>query len=144
MPTPPRPRRRKTAPPQRWWRGRRLTRYGREAISVLVLVGTLLLREREAAIPVAKREEEGPPVWATDIIHVQDDGGRSVGGIPLPAGPLKHQQRPPCGGVEEYAINGGCWVLTGHAPCSSVVYVHAGRCYVPSKMSARLPTSIEE
>lgn len=144
MPRPrPLPRRRKAPRPPRWWRGRRLTAYGREAISVLVLVGTLFLRDKPA-LPVAKREEDRPPVWATDVVQVQDGGHQSVGGIPLPPGPLKDQQRPPCGGVEEYAINGGCWVLAGHAPCSSIVYAHGGRCYLPSRAMARIPTSLGE
>lgn len=137
-------RRRRKPASQRWWMGRRLTAYGKQALSVLVLAGTLFLREGQPVVPVSKREEEQPPVWAADVLQVQDGGSQSVGGIPIPSAPLNGQQRPPCSGVEEYAINGGCWVLAGHAPCSSVVYVHGGRCYLPSKASQRPPTSVTE
>lgn len=144
-PRPPRTRRRKV-PPQRWWRGARLTRYGKQAISALVLVGTLLLREREPSVPVAKREEDQPPSWATEPPDGVDWGKVSTTGLPIPQKPFSDQKLPPCTEPYQRVINGGCWMVVGTAPCPGVVYEYEERCYQPvaSKPTPRLPTSIEE
>lgn len=110
---------------------------------MLVLVGTLFLRDQQVFAPAPKRDEDEPHGWMVDVTP-QRERTLSTSAEPIPAKPFKAQMRPPCSGVEVYAINGGCWGLTGHAPCPPSVYAHAGRCYLPKQMEQRPPTSVTE
>lgn len=140
---PPIRRRRPTTP--RWWTGRRLTAYGKQAISVLVLVGTLFLREQQVAVPVAKRDEEAPPdVWAVDLRGPEAWWGISGPSRKVPAKPFPEQKTPPCTPPDEEGIAGGCWLaLRSSAPCAPAAFEHAGRCFYPVRRAERLPTSVQ-
>lgn len=142
---PSRPRRKRKASPA-WWKGRRLTEFGRQSISVLVLAATLFLRERTPAVPVVKREEEAPPaVWSVDVRGPDSWWGVSAAARRLPPRPFPEQKHPPCMPPDEEAINGGCWLaLRSVAPCASTAFEHAGRCYHPVKQAQRPPTSLVE
>lgn len=137
-------RRRRKPPTPRWWKGRRLTAYGREAVSVLVLVGTLFLRDQQAAVPVAKREEEAPPdIWVVDVRTTTSPEGLSK---PMPSRPaMKDQLRPPCnhpGDVVKYTeVSGACWLEVVQRPPCGELYEHTGRCFVPVRVAERPPTS---
>lgn len=138
-------RRRKPATP-RWWAGRRLTAYGKQALSVLVLMGTLLLREHSPSVPVAKREEEAPPdVWAVDLRGPEAWWGVSAPSRAIPSKPFPEQKTPPCIDRLEEAISGACWlVLDAKEPCPPSTFGHGGRCYYPVKLVQRPPTSVTE
>jgi hypothetical protein len=113
---------------------------------VLVLAGTLFLREeQQPTVPVAKREEDAPPplVWTVDT----NAGGPAISGgrsYPMPPQPRPEQKRPPCIPRTEREVNGGCW--TPHAekpPCPYGTVEHGGSCYQPVAAANRPPTSIE-
>lgn len=136
-------RRRKPTTP-RWWAGRRLTAYGREALSVLVLVGTLFLREHQAAVPPVKREEDEPAsIWVIDIRASSSPDGMSR---PMPSrSAMKEQLRPPCnhpGDIVKYTeANGACWLEVVQRPPCGELYEHTGRCFVPVTSAQRPSTS---
>lgn len=136
-------RRRRKPATARWWAGRRLTAYGREALSVLVLVGTLFLRD-QPGLPVAKREEDRPPdVWAVDLRGPEAWWGLSASARVMPPRPFPEQKRPPCMPGGEAEVNGGCWIPhRADAPCPSNTFEHGGRCYLPVRVSERPPTSL--
>lgn len=140
----PTPRRRRKPATARWWRGRRLTAYGKQAISVLVLAGTLFLREHQTPAILAKREEEQPPdVWAVDLRGPEAWWGISGPSRRIPEKPFPEQKTPPCLERLEEAVNGACWLaLDAKAPCPHTTFEHSGRCYYPVKRAQRLPTSI--
>ncbi len=67
---------------------------------------------------------------------------------PVPKEPLKGQRRPPCDS-HQVEINGGCWLAVHDvtdgvhlkAPCREATYSHDGKCYTPSYVPPRPPTS---
>lgn len=142
---PVRPPRRRRTPDARWWRGRRLTAYGREAISVLVLVGTLFLRDRPA-LPVAKREEERPPdIWTVDMRGPEAWWGYSAAARKVPSKPFPGQKTPPCTPRAERELSGGCW--SPHLekpPCPAGFFEAQEMCLTPVQATARIPTSLGE
>lgn len=144
MKRPPTPRRRRKPATARWWRGRRLTAYGKQALSVLVLIGTILLREHQTPAILAKREEEQPPdVWAVDLRGPESWWGISGPSRRIPEKPFPEQKTPPCTPPDEEGIAGGCWLaLRSVAPCATAAFEHSGRCYYPVKRAQRPPTSV--
>jgi hypothetical protein len=112
---------------------------------VLVLVGTLFLRERSPSVPLAKREEEAPPdIWAVDLRGPEAWWGISGPSRSVPAKPFPEQKTPPCLARLEEPINGGCWlVLAAGAPCPERTFEHGGRCFIPVQVTQRPPTSID-
>jgi hypothetical protein len=61
---------------------------------------------------------------------------------PLPEKPLPDQRRPPCRERIETVLRGVCWmVLDAKPPCGNDAYEWEGKCYFPSFISGRQPTS---
>jgi serine/threonine protein kinase len=74
----------------------------------------------------------------------KDTSGSGPASRPVPQTPLDDQQRAPhCAPGVEVTINGGCWVEvpTMKPPCKDPCYEWQGRCYVPSLIRRRKPTS---
>lgn len=137
-------RRRKPATP-RWWTGRRLTAYGKQAISVLVLVGTLFLRERSPVVPVKRDEEEPPGIWTVDLRGAEVWWGMSGPARELPSKPFPEQKRPPCTPRAERELAGGCWSPHLEKPPCPVGFFEAhGMCLTPVRVADRPPTSVTE
>jgi serine/threonine protein kinase len=105
-------------------------------------------------------EEEQPDAGVMDerVVGVADAGvedglasvvDTSIAGIDLarigreiPHEPMKGQRKPPCIPRREKEIRGACWVRIGdmEAPCGND-FEWEGRCYIPSLITARQPTS---
>jgi hypothetical protein len=65
-------------------------------------------------------------------------------GFPMPATPLKGQQKPPCQLGTEVEVNGGCWIQAKQdAPCARGLAEHEGKCYVAVREPPPVPSSLE-
>jgi hypothetical protein len=76
----------------------------------------------------AKKDEVSP-----------DIGGKRRNGIPDQ--PYDWQEKAPCGPPPIVAINGGCWVEAGTAPCGPAGFEHAGKCFIAIRKETPPPRS---
>ncbi|HYO51702.1 hypothetical protein [Archangium sp.] len=65
-------------------------------------------------------------------------------GYPMPDGPFKEQQKPPCLKGTEVEIRGGCWVtLEARPPCPRSTAEFEGKCYIPVRKKDPPPSSLQ-
>jgi len=70
------------------------------------------------------------------------DKGRQKGPLKMPPQPYSWQKPGPCNPeAAEHDIRGGCWVQVGTAPCPSLTFEEAGKCYRPIERRAPPPQS---
>jgi hypothetical protein len=109
---------------------------GAWALAMAALAGTAVLLCPPPPEPSGAKH---PPALATPapaepftFIAMQDeDGNPSIIGHPMPDGPIKGQQKPPCK-VPSVELRGGCWVQLAHKPpCPVSTAEHEGACYMP-------------
>ena len=87
-----------------------------------------------------------PPVLAVDspgpAAALWTDTVQAIA-LPMPQGPFKGQNRPPCKSRFEVVIRGGCWVeIAARPPCGDDAYDYEGKCYLPGYSAPRPPVAL--
>ncbi|HEX5750847.1 MAG TPA: hypothetical protein VFZ09_31775 [Archangium sp.] len=69
--------------------------------------------------------------------------GTDVIALPMPQGPFRGQNRPPCKSRHEIVLRGGCWVeIAARPPCGDDAYELEGKCYLPGYSAPRPPQAL--
>ncbi|MCY1073827.1 hypothetical protein [Archangium lansingense] len=87
-----------------------------------------------------------PPALAVDKqmppVQLLTDAVQAIA-LPMPQGPFKGQNRPPCKSKHEVVIRGGCWVeIASRPPCGDDAFEHEGKCYMPGYSAPRPPQAL--
>ncbi|WP_375770282.1 hypothetical protein NR798_05150 [Archangium gephyra] len=88
-----------------------------------------------------------PPVLTVDspdpAAAIFADAAQAIA-IPMPQGPFRGQNRPPCKSRFEVVIRGGCWVaIEARPPCGEDAYELEGKCYLPGYSAPRPPQALQ-
>jgi hypothetical protein len=104
--------------------------------------------EEDAGTPDGGVAELAPEALSAHVRKETFPQGYPNIGVKLPPQPLPGQRRPDnsgqCQGRGEVLINGGCWFRFDEnvvPPCNTGQYEWMGRCYQPSYITPRPPTS---
>jgi hypothetical protein len=68
--------------------------------------------------------------------------GMEVIAHPMPKGPFRGQNRPPCKSRHEVVIRDGCWVEIASRPPCEDAYEYEGKCYMPGYSAPRPPQAL--
>ncbi|MFY0526255.1 hypothetical protein ACN28I_25005 [Archangium gephyra] len=86
-----------------------------------------------------------PPVLAVDSPEPDTaifTSGADAIAHPMPQGPFRGQNRPPCKSRHEVVIRGGCWVEIASRPPCDDAYEYEGKCYMPGYSAPRPPQAL--
>ena len=117
---------------------------GGMAVAGLTLALLILRPRPPEPLQTARASGMAEVALEEEFTFVDRHGTTPFIGRPMPDGPLKGQQRPPCIQGAEVEIRGGCWVqMKQDAPCPKTTAEYEGKCYVPVREKTPEPRSFQ-